>query len=158
MEDLKSIVEFNFQCMNLPNMDKLSKTDAYIIIEDLKTNKKFQTEVVDDDLNPKFVKSFEIEYFFEKKQPFKATVYDKDDNNSEFIGSVEFTVSQVMGIRLHRLELDLKNNSISSQKLLLLVKFTEKTKRKTLKTLIQKFKWISASKIHLTELANIWKI
>lgn len=32
-----------------------------------------------DNLNPKFVTSFTIDYFFEEKQKFKIEVYDMDD-------------------------------------------------------------------------------
>jgi hypothetical protein len=129
MDELVSKVEFNFLCLNLPNLDTLSKTDAYIVIEDLKTKKTFQTEVVNDDLNPKFTKSFEIEYFFEKKQPLRATVYDKDDNSSQTIGSVEFTVSDVMGSRRNRLELDLKAKNKQAKIVIIGEVYSEKKKK-----------------------------
>ena len=38
-----------------------------------------RTEVVMDNLNPKFIKSFTVEYRFEERQKFKVAVYDVDD-------------------------------------------------------------------------------
>lgn len=32
-----------------------------------------------DNLDPKFVTSFTVEYFFEERQKFKVEVYDMDD-------------------------------------------------------------------------------
>jgi hypothetical protein len=38
-----------------------------------------RTEVIMDNLDPKFVKSFQVEYKFEEKQKFKIQCYDIDD-------------------------------------------------------------------------------
>jgi hypothetical protein len=37
------------------------------------------TEVIMDSLEPKWVKSFEVQYHFEKREFYKAVVYDIDD-------------------------------------------------------------------------------
>jgi hypothetical protein len=40
-----------------------------------------RTEVIMDNLNPKFVTSFTVEYHFEEHQKFKVEVFDIDDFN-----------------------------------------------------------------------------
>ena len=41
-----------------------------------------RTEVIMDNLDPKFIKSFLVDYYFEERQNFKVEVYDMDDSNS----------------------------------------------------------------------------
>lgn len=62
-----------------------------------------KTEVIMDNLNPKFVKHFQVEYKFEETQHFKAEVYDVDDfsenaplKNHDFIGNLEFKLHEVV--------------------------------------------------------------
>ena len=38
-----------------------------------------RTKVIKDNLNPKWVESFEIEYQFEQQENYKVFVYDVDD-------------------------------------------------------------------------------
>jgi len=57
-----------FKCIQLPNMDRGSLTDAFCIVYQLKDNTKIkigQTECIADNLNPTFVKTIELNYFFE---------------------------------------------------------------------------------------------
>ncbi len=56
-----------------------------------------------DNLNPKFVTSFTIDYYFEEKSKFKVEVYDMDDftkNASlavqDFVGEHEFFLHEVI--------------------------------------------------------------
>lgn len=78
----------SFSCENLPNLDALSKTDAFIILYELKSSgnrvlkqMKGRTETIWDSLNPVFVKSFEVDYLFEEQQSFRAEIYDMDDES-----------------------------------------------------------------------------
>ena len=49
-----------------------------------------KTEVIDNNLNPKWVKHFTIDYFFEGTQWLMFEVWDEDDENDhELIGMAE---------------------------------------------------------------------
>ena len=54
--DLISLVELSFKCNNLPNLDRFSQTDAFIVlyVEEHKDawKKKGRTEIIFNDLNP----------------------------------------------------------------------------------------------------------
>ena len=65
-----------------------------------------RTEVIMDNLNPKFVTSFSVEYRFEEKQRFRIKAYDIDDfsdnaplANHDYIGEVEFLLHEVVTSR-----------------------------------------------------------
>lgn len=95
---------------DLPNLDTFSKTDAFIILYELKKQgsrimkvRRGRTECIYDNLNPHFVTSFDLDYYFEETQTFLVEGYDMDDSNQpenlgaqEFIGSVEFQLHQVV--------------------------------------------------------------
>ena len=56
-----------------------------------------------DNLDPKWVKNFEVAYHFEKREYYKVTVYDIDDFNNlnnfdghDLVGSVEFAIHEVV--------------------------------------------------------------
>ena len=74
------------------------------------------TEVIMDNLNPVWVKSFDVQYHFEKRELYKVEVYDVDDTNNltnlaghDFVGSLEFTVHEVVTCRDQTLERPLEN-------------------------------------------------
>jgi len=57
-------------------------------------------------LEPKWVQSFEVQYHFEKREFYKAVVYDVDDFDNidnyaghDLIGSVEFGLHEVITAR-----------------------------------------------------------
>ena len=84
---LKQTVRLSFAMEDLPNLDTFSKTDAFIVLYELKkqgtrTIKKRvgRTECIYDNLNPIFVTNVEVDYFFEDVQTFLAEGYDMDDN------------------------------------------------------------------------------
>ncbi len=37
------------------------------------------TEVINDSINPEFVKKFEVDYYFEESHKFSIHAYDADD-------------------------------------------------------------------------------
>jgi hypothetical protein len=84
-------------------MDYLSKSDPQVILYTLIGNTwvlHSKTEIIWDNLNPNFVKTFQIEYIFEKQQKLKFEVRDVDDERGlvyETIGSVETTLSKLFG-------------------------------------------------------------
>ena len=77
-----SQVELKLSCTNLPDLDYLSKSDPQITLlaKDIRTQKwkptNQQTEVVMNNLNPKFVKSFIVDYLFEELQQFRFVKED----------------------------------------------------------------------------------
>ncbi|KAL4498328.1 hypothetical protein ABPG72_013134 [Tetrahymena utriculariae] len=105
-------VEMHFSCEQLPAMDLLGKTDAVIYVEEKVGDQwipKGRTEVIPENLNPKFLKYFIFPYNVEKVQTFRLLAYDIDnfddieeyidDNNrykQDYIGSVEFVLREVM--------------------------------------------------------------
>ena len=59
-----------------------------------------RTERINNSLDPKFSKTFEIDYFFEVVQKIRFSVYDIDNNtydleDDDFLGTLECTVGQV---------------------------------------------------------------
>jgi len=81
-------IKLRFEAKDLKNMDRLSKSDPFIVlfkqVKDtsgsgyvgpnahiLRWAKIGQTEVVKDNLNPQFVTPIEVTYFFEKNEKFK---------------------------------------------------------------------------------------
>lgn len=62
-----------------------------------------KTEVIMDNLDPKFIRAFVVEYHFEERQKFKIEVYDVDDfdknaplTNHDFVGELEFMLHEVV--------------------------------------------------------------
>lgn len=75
-------MDLTFSCENLPNLDTFTRTDAMVILYTIKGSMWSEigrTEVIMDNLNPKFIKAFSVEYKFEERQKFKVEVYDVDD-------------------------------------------------------------------------------
>ena len=81
---LKQRLILNFSLEGLPNLDKNSKTDAFIVLWYLKGKsmtkvKLGQTETVANSLDPVFITAIEADYFFEENHKFLLEVYDVDD-------------------------------------------------------------------------------
>lgn len=65
---LTSRVELTVSCTELINMDTFSKSDPQVIMFAMQNNlwkEQGRTEIIWDNLNPKFVKSFVLDYYFE---------------------------------------------------------------------------------------------
>ena len=75
------------------------------------------TEVIHDNLNPEFVKKIMVDFHFEQKDYFKLEVYDSDDDSQltknlsahDFIGTLEFTLHEIVTARDQILGKDLVN-------------------------------------------------
>jgi len=111
---LCSKIELRFSCTNLPNLDTLSKSDPKIFIfleqetYDTNGNKNVKwiqigsTEIIKDNLNPTFLKSLIIDYYFEIIQKLRFIVFDINDDpdsfaNNDFIGYAEKTIGDLLG-------------------------------------------------------------
>ena len=106
---LVQTITLTFACQNLPNLDTFTRTDGMVIFSKQVGNqwqRLGMTEVIMDNLNPAWVKSFDVQYHFEKRELYKVDVYDVDDtanlNNiagHDYVGSLEFTVHEVVTSR-----------------------------------------------------------
>lgn len=99
---LSNKIRISISCRNLADMDVFSKSDpeVHVFLRDSRARNYTligKTEMILNNLNPDFTKTFVIDYFFEKEQFIKFEVYDVDGpTSSDFIGSCETTVSRIM--------------------------------------------------------------
>lgn len=70
-----------------------------------------------DSLNPVFVTSINIDYYFEQQQSLRVDVYDADDasqlsnlSKHDFVGSFEFQLGKLVSSRNQELKADLENS------------------------------------------------
>ena len=102
--DDRETVELFFSCRSLANMDIIGKSDPVIYLKKHVTGHNYaevgRTEVIRNDLNPDFARSFNLEFIFETKQKFKVEVIDVDNFNTldgDYIGSAEFELADIIG-------------------------------------------------------------
>ena len=64
------------------------------------------TEIIWDNLSPKWVKSFDVPYHFEKRDYYKVVVYDIEDRNRvddlsahDLVGELTFALHEVVTAR-----------------------------------------------------------
>ena len=105
---LSSRIYLKFACEKLPNMDYFSLTDAFLVLYERGKNNNWvevgRTEIVEDSLNPKFIKAIEVVYYFEEDQQFKIAAYDADEfgnpdldvNKANFIGEADFSIQKLI--------------------------------------------------------------
>lgn len=100
-------------------MDWLSKSDPMVVVyvparglSSGRWTELGRTECIKDDLNPKFVKSFLLDYRFNEVQPLRFEVYDIDSKYSlesqDYIGEVETTLGEVAAARSQMLTHEIK--------------------------------------------------
>jgi hypothetical protein len=58
-----------------------------------------KTEIIQNNLNPDFSQYVECDYYFEREQQMKFTVYDIDNarGGKEFIGKCETSLGKIFG-------------------------------------------------------------
>lgn len=105
-------IELFISCRSLANMDYLSKSDPQVIFSSKLPNGQWgeygRTEIIKDNLNPNFTKTFQYDYIFETQQHIKFDVIDIDDAKSfDFIGSAATTIGNIVGSKNQILVLDL---------------------------------------------------
>lgn len=103
-----SRVELSVSCQNLIDLDSFSKSDPQVVlfIKDKNNLNNWleldRTEIVWDNLNPKFVKKFIIDYFFEEVQYLRFVILDVDNSKSsrvsdqEIIGQHECRLAEIV--------------------------------------------------------------
>ena len=110
-------VEFFISCRSLKNLDSLSKSDPQVILyfQNPQNHKWFEqarTEIIKDNLNPNFFKTFRVDFIFEVQQPIKFEVIDIDSSTSfDFIGECETNVGKIVGSRNQVCILDILDKS-----------------------------------------------
>ncbi|RWS11942.1 copine-8-like isoform X1 [Dinothrombium tinctorium] len=96
-----SKLELSISCRNLINADLISKSDPQVVVymKDSFRGDYFEigrTEVIDDNLNPDFVKKIAVDYNFETVQNLKFEVFDIDYGGSDFLGRMETTLAEIV--------------------------------------------------------------
>uniref|UniRef100_A0A8D2ZF00 Copine VIII n=1 Tax=Scophthalmus maximus TaxID=52904 RepID=A0A8D2ZF00_SCOMX len=104
-------VELTVSCRNLLDRDTFSKSDpSKLASNHTHAHTNFcRTEVIDNTLNPDFVRKFILDYFFEERQNLRFDLYDldcKSDNLSkhDFLGQAFCTLGEIVGSLGSRLE------------------------------------------------------
>ncbi|XP_039627469.1 copine-9 [Polypterus senegalus] len=108
-------IEVTVSCRSLLDMDTFSKSDPVVVlyVQGIGTKewREFgRTEVIDNTLNPDFVRKFVLDYFFEEKQNLRFDVYNVDSRSSniskhkDFLGQTFCTLGEVIGSPGSRLE------------------------------------------------------
>ncbi|XP_008314134.1 copine-8 [Cynoglossus semilaevis] len=107
-------VEITVSCRNLLDRDTFSKSDPICVLYTQGMgNKEWRefgrTEVIDNTLNPDFVRKFILDYFFEERQNLRFDLYDVDSKSAnlskhDFLGQAQCTLGEVVGSLGGRLE------------------------------------------------------
>ncbi|KAI1882278.1 hypothetical protein AGOR_G00249030 [Albula goreensis] len=107
-------VELTVSCRNLLDMDTFSKSDPICVLYTQAVgNQEWRefgrTEVIDNTLNPDFVRKFMLDYFFEERQNLRFDLYDVDSKSAnlskhDFLGQAYCTLGEVVGSLGSRLE------------------------------------------------------
>ena len=87
-------------------MDTFTRTDGMAVLYEKRGTMWAllgMTEVIMDNLDPEWVKCFDVPYKFEEVQQFKVTVYDIDDfdqlrafDKHSLVGELEFSLHEVV--------------------------------------------------------------
>ena len=110
LSEMSQLVELHLSCVNLPKMDTLSHTDAYVRVEERLASSSTaaatrwrqvgRTEVVWDTESPSFTTSIEVAFHFEEQQDLRFTVMDKDTMEADdLIGNALVSLGQIMSSR-----------------------------------------------------------
>ncbi|XP_051748302.1 copine-8 isoform X2 [Ctenopharyngodon idella] len=110
-------VEITVSCRNLLDRDTFSKSDPICVlytqgIGNKEWRESGRTEVIDNTLNPDFVRKFILDYFFEERQNIRFDLYDVDSKSSnlskhDFLGQAFCSLGEVVGSQGSRMEKNL---------------------------------------------------
>jgi len=99
-QPIRSIMlDLFFSCTNLPNVDAVSASDPYIVVELITKGEKMllgRTEAIGNNLNPLFQKFIQVEYFPDFGQEIIATCYDTDIKQDDAIGSARIPLASIV--------------------------------------------------------------
>uniref|UniRef100_A0A4W4ER66 C2 domain-containing protein n=1 Tax=Electrophorus electricus TaxID=8005 RepID=A0A4W4ER66_ELEEL len=113
LDDMASVYEFDPFTGNIP-ATKVEITVSLCVLYtqgvETKQWREFgRTEVIDNTLNPDFVRKFILDYFFEEKQNLRFDLYDVDSKSPDlskhdFLGQMFCTLGEIVGSPASRLE------------------------------------------------------
>lgn len=95
-------VNLFLSCLHLPNFDVASKSDPSVTValRDSRGQRVLgTTEVVKDNLNPKFATAISLDYYFEEVQTLTFEVFDTDAHSKELMCTTSCTVGDIFGSR-----------------------------------------------------------
>ncbi|XP_031810557.1 copine-9 isoform X9 [Sarcophilus harrisii] len=80
-------IEITVSCRNLLDLDTFSKSDPMVVLfTQTRASQEWRefgrTEVIDNTLNPDFLRKFVLDYFFEEKQNLRFDVYNVDSKTN----------------------------------------------------------------------------
>ena len=95
-------VEVFISARDLKNSDTFSKSDPYCVLSlqapgTTNYSNIDKTEVIQNNLNPNWTKTFTLDFYFEAKQNLKFTVYDYDDSSPDEMGVAFVTLGELVG-------------------------------------------------------------
>ena len=106
VEQTTSMVELSINCLNLPDCDIVTKSDPQVFVYlldvsgDIKKCEIGRTEVIQDNLNPKFAKKILMQYHFEQIQRLRFEVYDIDPiGGNDFLGGLDTALADIVTSR-----------------------------------------------------------
>ena len=99
----KPVIEIHVSAKNVIKLDVGSESDPMCVLfiqKDGKWIENSRTEVIWDNPNPSFVKTFKLEYVFEEQQPIKFSIYHckaskAELENHDLVGYYETTIQQI---------------------------------------------------------------
>ena len=110
-DGLVTKLRLSFAANGLRNMDIMSKSDpmlvAYYTTVEAQVVELGRTEVIANNLNPKWVKELIIDYHFEEVQPLQFVIYDVDTNyknkrveklslkSQDFLGEIKCMLAEI---------------------------------------------------------------
>lgn len=95
-----SQIEISISARNLLNADLTSKSDPFCIVK-MRDHRGFfvevgNTEIIDDNLNPEWVKKVVVDYSFETEQELRFEVWDYDPDGQDFLGEFETSLAEIV--------------------------------------------------------------
>uniref|UniRef100_A0A2K6M227 Copine 5 n=3 Tax=Catarrhini TaxID=9526 RepID=A0A2K6M227_RHIBE len=112
-EDMASLSEFDSLAGSIPATKVEITVSLCVMYTQGMENKQWRefgrTEVIDNTLNPDFVRKFIVDYFFEEKQNLRFDLYDVDSKSPDlskhdFLGQAFCTLGEIVGSPGSRLE------------------------------------------------------
>ncbi|XP_031989162.1 copine-5-like isoform X3 [Corvus moneduloides] len=107
-------VELTVSCRQLLDRDTFSKSDPLCVLYTQRPGshqwREFgRTEVIDNSLNPDFLRKFVLDYCFEERQNLRFDLYDVDSKSPDlskhdFLGQAFCTLGEIVGSAGSRLE------------------------------------------------------
>ncbi|KAM6289043.1 copine-5-like, partial [Aegotheles albertisi] len=117
-------VELTVSCRQLLDKDTFSKSDPLCVLYTQRPGSRQwrefgRTEVIDNSLNPDFLRKFVLDYFFEEKQNLRFDLYDVDSKSSDlskhdFLGQAFCTLGEIVGSAGGRLEKPLTMGTVTT--------------------------------------------